>query len=103
MVVPGGRGDCWPVAEQFHWEPFHVSVMSVEFMWGDSGLENVGAVPGEVGQVRRADPTQAQRRIVGEAEQQTMDGGELGGGEQQTLIVERDQAGVEEGIELCGE
>lgn len=32
MVVPGGRGDCGPVAEQSHWEPFHVSVMSVVFM-----------------------------------------------------------------------
>ena len=60
----------------------------------------MGAVPGKVGKVRRADPSQAQRWIVGEVEQEPMDGGEFGGGDQPTGVFEGDVAGVEEGVEL---
>ncbi len=70
---------------------------------GDSGLENVGAVPGEVGEVSGTDPSEVQRWLVGEAQENLMDVGELGSGQQQPLFVEGNQAGVEEGIELGGE
>jgi len=94
VVVRIGRID--HAADHETSEPFHVLGLPVVFTWGDSGLKNAGALPSEVGQVVRADPAQAQRWMAGEAEQEPVHGGERSRGMKQTLVVEGDQAGVEE-------
>ena len=70
---------------------------------GKLGLENVLPMPGEEGLVLRADPAEVERRFVGETEEHPVEGIEPRRSLQHAFIVEGDQAGVEEGIELGGE
>ncbi len=60
-------------------------------------------VPGEVGLVLWADPAEVERRFVGETEEHAVEGIQPRRGLQHAFVVEGDQAGVEERIELGGE